>query len=181
MRIIEYVMRRPPSADPAGDLANDICEDVTFPDIDSNKALIAYLRSQDAIPEALQVAAELFDEYLSIKDFNEIAKLPLNPRGQLPDVEISWAYFPYCLERQDGGYWRILNRHYRELAPSDEKLYLRLTRDEAERLSCNPLPSAYNAIHLYKVGESDPHISEKHLRLYLDRLAILIRLGGVVR
>ena len=95
------------------------------------------------------------------------------------------VYMPYCLEMQEDGTYAVLNREYKPLGfitrewiryamyPVCSKIK-GIGSKIAKRLSYKGSPDP-KWIHLYNDG-CNPCDSEKHMKAYLEKLKLLVRL-----
>jgi len=98
--------------------------------------------------------------------------------------DVRYLCFPYCLKRQSGGRYVVLNRRYKPIGFDththvDYEAYpitikLRMTRKTAAALSCNG-SEAVDMIYLYN-DACIPTRSATFMAAYLERLARFAKL-----
>jgi hypothetical protein len=103
----------------------------------------------------------------------------------MDSVPIRWIFLPYCIKRLTDGRYIILNRRYKPLGTltNDYVIYethpsaahIDITKSIAKKLA-HDNSDDINDIYLYSDG-CIPTNSDKHLRAYSERLAVLMQLG----
>lgn len=103
----------------------------------------------------------------------------------MDSVPIRWIFLPYCIKRLTDGRYIILNRRYKPLGTFTNEYivyethpsaaHIDITESIAKKLS-HDHSDDMNVIQLYS-DACIPTDSDKHLRAYSDRLAVLMQLG----